>query len=131
MRLSEAIVLGSTQTKLDPHDWDCCLIGMGFHALAGLEADIHCSPNNDHPLEAIVRWPWLENRMTAPVLLGWPDGHIASACSIISSLAVRVGRRNITFEQAVDWIRSVEPEEPKTATELDAEWKQELVEMST
>ena len=60
MKLSEAILLGSTMMKLDSSCWDGCLLG-------------------------------------------------------VSVRAVEVERGQVTLEQVVDWVRSVEPEEAKPA----------------
>lgn len=111
MRLSEAIMLGSTQTHLSATNWDHCLIGMGFHALAGLQTDI-CIDDTGAPVEAYARWPWLQTfiQYPPPELVGGIRG-TGTASQIISGLAGRVVRGDVSLEAAVDWIRSVEPQE--------------------
>jgi hypothetical protein len=69
-------------------------------------------------------WPWLENYVTAPEFLS--RGHIDTwdikpgnsyyAEWIISAIAWQVKNGVTTLEEAVDWIRSVEPQEPTETT---------------
>jgi hypothetical protein len=112
---------------------------MGFYAAGVSEVLTDSQPLIDWEKGP---WPWLvgnfsvplivKNSTTEPTLFRHVKNQYESlGYSIISFLAYMVKSGEISLEQAVDWIRSVEPEEPKTEAELNAEWKQELVEMST
>lgn len=115
MKLSDALVLGITQTTFNPYNWNHCLIGVAFHAVAGLEANI-CIDGSGWPTEAYARWPWLEQKVRTPEhLLG--HGYKSKASFVLSSLAIRARKGEISFEQVLEWIRSVEPDEPQTEQE--------------
>jgi hypothetical protein len=113
MKLSDAIILGSTTVKLDASQWltydhgkelcKGCLLGAAFHAASG---------EFDASADDIVReWPWLARRAAVPSPFFVGDGSWASIIDIISSMATEVGKKRMTFEQAIEWIRSVEPAE--------------------
>ena len=100
-------MLGGTLYKLDDLDWRCCLLGVSVQASGG---------DNFLNREAALRWPWINGQFHVPDLLEH-HGICSSATDIISCLAIRVKRGQITFEQAVDWVRSVEPAEPAETPE--------------
>jgi hypothetical protein len=104
MKLSEAVLLGSTLVKLDPTIYlsnGCgCLLGMAAAAMGkkwSLSEDIY------------VLFPWL---------MYYP----AVKLNIELTLAPAISRGEVTIEQAVDYIRSVEPQdeavEANAVTEL-------------
>lgn len=102
MRLSEAVLLGSTLIKLDPHYWldQCfggCLIGMAMAAEGYQHSD--ASP-------AIKKWPWLEQ--LEPAKGDWEWEWSLSVLSKISRLAYRVWNRDLTLEAAIMEIRALE-----------------------
>jgi hypothetical protein len=102
MKLSEAMMLGGTVHKLDSGSWECCLLGVSVQALG---ADNHSN------LEAAARWSWIDDDFAAPESLLAFCGNLQGRI-IISNLSCRVQDGTITLEQAVDWVRSVEPSEP-------------------
>ena len=109
MRLSEAILLGSTTAPpLNNTSWKTCLIGIGMHALGKDNIGNH---------EAMLRYPWLREdyEMPAHLFAGSGRGRKLTARQIITGLATQIECGSISLEQAVDWIRSVEPEEPANA----------------
>jgi hypothetical protein len=119
--------------QLDPSNWyvarqHCgCLIGMGI-AASGVQFEVRedADPQDGLSTEEILSvFPWL--RTEAPVekipkkifgpLAGWAGGSgLYPNCfaSIISVMAHMVYRRQMTLEEAVDWIRSVEPQDDQT-----------------
>lgn len=131
MKLSDAIMLGITMYELKPAAWFCkdggCLCGI---ALLAVNEE---APINLASAPILWEWPWLDKMFSVPPLcvgpvtnaLGDPYGWVSyrvggseRALAIISRMASQVKRGDITLEQAVDWIRSVEPqEEPVTQTE--------------
>lgn len=118
MKLSDAVLLGSTTGhKLSNGSWNCCLLGMGVAAV------VQCS---DAKQEAVARWPWLSDYMEPsyiPSLLPWlrryaaEHPHTIDGYVFLTALCCDVLDKKITLEQAVDAIRSVEPQdEPITAS---------------
>jgi hypothetical protein len=106
MRLSEAMVLGSTLIQFDPGVFyipSCgrgCLIGFGEAAVyKGKELDLQ---------RKFYLWPWLAN----PV-----PGSSDNYCSAIGEMARAIRRGEKTFEEVVDWVRSVEPAEEEMVVE--------------
>jgi|ERR1700722_1856827 len=102
MRLSDAMMLGSTLVKLNADAWNTCLLGVSVVATGG--KDNWCNS------ECRARWPWIEIEFVPPPMI---DAGITPRCAsaIISLLTVLVEKGAITLEQAVDWVRSVEPAE--------------------
>lgn len=112
MKLSEAIMLGRNLIGLDSFTWydreanRGCLLGMGMAALGRVEQ----SGNT----EMLERWPWLSQAVR-----GSENGPFqVDGLSWVSGLARRVENGQISFEQAVDCIRQVEPDEPKPVESL-------------
>jgi|SRR5882724_6263728 len=104
MRLSDAIALGRTLVVLDPSCYQRCLIGLGYHAIGKNAFDgwLHEWPD----------YPWLRKQF----IVNPPFGiHPSYAYNVISMLAHKVKSSSISMEQAIDWIRSVEPEENTTS----------------
>jgi hypothetical protein len=109
MLLSHAVMTGSTLKKLTSCfylDNECaCLMGMGFVA-AGLG-----STSGNWSFEKLyAQWPWLKEEVPDPR----QPGHTTLPKFVINWWAVEVRLGLATLEQAVDWIRSVEPAEPQT-----------------
>jgi len=129
MKLSEAIVLGSTQINFDPFVFlfinengfnrepaPCgCLLGMAMYA---------DGERQDGAISFHYRWPWLFRQFPVPEIVGeiYHDRNMASAEAIISTMAFKVKAETITFEQALQWIRDNEPQEevPVSITETEA-----------
>jgi hypothetical protein len=99
MKLSEAMMLGATAHGVDGTTWEGCLLGVSVKAVGG---------NNTFNLEALARWPWIRKKVQSPEHLGY-TGASCSAETLISGLAIRVMSGEVTLEQVVDWVRSVEP----------------------
>ena len=132
MKLSEAILLGSTQLSLDPRFWLCndggCLIGMGGYA-AGVRyiedwEERQSSADEIEQIKAI--WPWISEDRDVPQFLQelprysmvYPYFFVDQrgrdkVKAIISSMACHIKVGHMTLEQAVDWIRENEPQEPE------------------
>jgi hypothetical protein len=146
MSLSDKIVLGSTFVKLNPSRWysrGCgCLIGMG---MAADESTLFFSQDADMQEELILqKYPWLALCFRPPVLPQLPPFALAilrgaevlppehpfnkiqqwqsaRALDIISYMAYLVKHGSMTLEEAVDWIRSVEPQEPQPDAQQQSE----------
>jgi hypothetical protein len=104
MRLSTAMMLGGTVHTLNAACWDRCLLGVSIKAVGGAD--------NWYNREAVERWPWITGVCQPPVHL--LDCYTFYSCptvvtTIISQLAVYVEDGAITLEQAVDWVRQIEP----------------------
>lgn len=123
MKLSEAIMLGSVNIKLNWRHYLCdgsgCLLGMGFNAVTG--ATTITLFKHGEPI--VQLWPWL---LSAIDLNGVPpqvldaliiDGYVDhTAAHVIGQWAKAIALGWTTLEKAVDWIRSVEPAEVETTT---------------
>lgn len=108
MKLSEAIMLGQGLVKFDSsvflEDGRGCLIGAGYAAVSGR--------NNACLFEMAEQWPWLNERVRVPeALRSYGLSRFESCELVISYLAFKVRDRILTVEQAVDIIRSIEPED--------------------
>jgi hypothetical protein len=123
MRLSEAMMLGSTITKIDSSAWNTCLLGVSVSAEGA---------KNFGNFEAKIRWPWISTeRVAVPDFLKVPcsiPGHLfwhthesanAEPQYIISCAAFHVENGDLTVDKVADWVRSVEPKEPKPRTESE------------
>jgi len=119
MKLSDAIVLGSTGVKLDPKNWlnidplgnKCgCLIGMGLFAKLGDNAYMELS--GTAPKAILQEWPWLGDYRDVPDASDLPSAIKSErAIEIVSALARRLALGRVSFEEAVEWIRQNEPKE--------------------
>lgn len=115
MKLSDAVMLGFGMIKFDPNvyleDGCGCFIGSGYFAATGAKA---ASLFDD----MFPVWPWLmETREMPDWFLPCLQGRRIPTHRIISMMAIEMGQGRVTLEQAVDWIRSVEPAEPNPAEE--------------
>jgi hypothetical protein len=139
MKLSEAILLGSTQIRLDPLIWlshprefteNCgCVIGMGLSAIGydGTHVDFGAWGSAElwEPLEeALRRWPWLSapvpegDEIRKKLVLGYlemvrcvDECHQLRYLDAISCLAWELYTGRTTLEAVVDWVSAHEPEE--------------------
>lgn len=108
MKLSQAILLGSTAVTLNPGIWydpkrNCgCLLGGAMYAVG----------NRGHILASSIyaEWPWVQETM--------PGRHISYACEI-GYFAGLVLAGEMTVDAVADWIRSVEPSDPEPSTPVD------------
>ena len=108
MKFSDLVVLGSTIIEFDPAVYlqdNCgCLIGMAAAAKTGL-LDLVDG-------EVWKIFPWLHEKRYLPCPVCGVPYFTASAS--ISCMAVHMWCEKITFEQALDYIRSIEPQEQFT-----------------
>lgn len=91
MRLSEAMMLGSTTCKMVPGDWDSCALGCAGNAI-GLPSMRKTGMRIHHIVEA---WPWLQRNRSGGIIADKFDNQVC--------------RGLMTLEQLVDWVRFVEP----------------------
>jgi hypothetical protein len=110
VKLSEAMMLGSTTCKMVPGDWNTCALGAAANAVGiAKQMIIHRDlitgtvflTNRASAIWA--RWPWLA---THPSL----RGNVGIGLIVASKFDNSVCRGLMTFEQLVDWIRSIEPD---------------------
>lgn len=96
MKLSEAMMLGSATMKMERGEIQSCAIGAAANALGLIAYD-----GTRARLVAIFHtWPWLSTN-------GW----VSHDCSrIITLFDHQVCDGEMTFEQLVDYVRSIEPE---------------------
>jgi hypothetical protein len=132
MKLSESVMLGSTQIKLSGDVYmgrNCgCLLGMGMKAQGVDLLAAGFVTASDQENEIAQRYPWIMKLFTVPKtqrIVSLPSeatGVIkrysfvrnnteAKAKDIISLWAIMVAEGVATIEQAVDWIRENEPQE--------------------
>lgn len=92
MKLSEAMMLGSTLCVMKPRDFDTCALGCAASAIG-----IRLYHGYIGRLSEICKaWPWLD-------FTNYDE-------EIFSRFDDLVCRDLMTFEQLVDYVRSVEPE---------------------
>lgn len=106
MRLSEAINLGSTTVKMEPANISCCALGAACNAVG-------ISDDADRYSAMRARWPWLNSGgyVTA-------DGYSCrAATAIYTRFDENVCGGEMTLEQLIDYVRSIEPDEPTTEVE--------------
>lgn len=125
MKLSEAIMLGSTVIKLDPGCWLIdgkrgCLCGMAYFAATG---------KRDASYEQVVKfWPWLQKTELIPPRWATRNrGEQRSAAAVISDIALDVCDGHVPLEKAVAWIETQEP--VPAVRKARARKKKELVEV--
>lgn len=99
MRLSEAMMLGSTTCKMVPGDWNSCALGCAGNAV-GIEEYATFQGRGREEVIAI-KWPWIEARND--------DGNRWMG-EIWYRFDHDVCDGNMTLEQLVDYVRSIEPE---------------------
>jgi hypothetical protein len=104
MKLSEAMMLGSTLVKMRAGDWNNCALGVAAQA-AGISAQGRSGP-------IYRKWPWLEIRVEASEF--FHASHILCPILWITEIWARFDKLvvcgEMTFEQLVDYVRSIEPE---------------------
>jgi hypothetical protein len=91
MRLSEAMILGSTIVKLQAGCWTTCAIGAAAKAV-GIKAD-----RIGHVEGILDEWPWLE------------ANNEAALCEIATLFDQRVCRGEMTFDELCAYVRQIEP----------------------
>lgn len=101
MRLSEAMMLGRVTCKMVACDWNSCALGAAENALGIAEH----SRDFSRRIAAYNEWPWLQNECVC--------GCANNLCHITQAFDRMVAPGKMTFEQLVDWVRSVEPDEPE------------------
>lgn len=90
MRLSEAMMLGSTMCKMEEGNWDSCALGSAANAI-GLEK----KHNTDERIDEIYSaWPWLRGGQISGIWVRFDH-------CVVPGL--------MTLEQLVDYVRSIEP----------------------
>jgi hypothetical protein len=118
MKLSDAMMLGSVTVKMEAGDWNSCALGAAANAvgipkevppikcpLMGCVVEIH----GVNRAEAIYgRWPWLQE-ITDYVPQTDFDSEEDFMDQIYGFFDDHVCEGKMTFEQLVDYVRSVEP----------------------
>lgn len=103
MKLSVAIMLGSTTCRMIPNDWNSCALGAAGNAIGIPEATakIGCFSNQLCP-DGLIRlihiqaeWPWLQ-------------GNLLESVWRMFDYEVCGGKK--TLEQLVDYVSSIEPQ---------------------
>lgn len=124
MRLSEAIMLGSTTVQMVATDWNSCALGAAANAI-GLPKQIthfkkvnnHIQPETLNPRNIAIRkvWPWLGENSSPINLVQFEDTtlHIVRTTWMVQIWArfdYGVVEGKMTLEELVDYVRSVEPD---------------------
>ena len=114
MKLSDAIVLGSTTCKLEARNWNACAVGVAANAVGIVRSfsTTICGIRIQSDREGQInrRWPWLGSCLAtyADIRYHW---------SFLQEIVFRFDRRVCEsgeanpkkFEELVAFIRSVEP----------------------
>lgn len=125
MRLSEAILIGST--ILSPCQGG--KFGIGNRGIDGRGCALDMAlASMGHPdwswLESATIWPWLRETWTAP-LPEFFHTYLSVGSHTKRYVIARVfdgsviSRKSLTFEQFIDWVRSVEPSDPEPPKSVD------------
>lgn len=100
MKLSEAMMLGSCLVKMEPMNMASCAYGVALKSIGLNGEDGGIGPRYDLLIQS---WPWLNNGDGT----GWNLSD--TACSIYEMFDYDVCGSKITFEELIDYVRSVEP----------------------
>ena len=111
MRLSDAMLLGSTTTKMERGNWSNCALGVAANAagiarpsvvrLCGVTID-----TTDVRVQAIYqRWPWLREPSG-----GWWGNDRMHEITQAFDYQVAVPTAKMTLEQLIARVRAAEPE---------------------
>lgn len=107
MRLSTAMMLGASTCKMIPGDINSCALGAALNAVGAARVDGIFDMSR--VVESKRLWPWLTEIC--------PCCSFAYGSHIAITFNTKVCKGEMTFEQLVDWVRSVEPDEPIETTE--------------
>jgi hypothetical protein len=100
MKLSEAMLLGSTLVKMEACELSSCAYGAALRAVGIL-------PHRLTYVTVAERWPWTAADMDSPLTSGMLN---EAGCSVYEKFDFDVCTGRMTFEQLVDYVRSIEPE---------------------
>lgn len=103
MKLSEAMMLGSVTCKMEPSNLSTCALGAAANAV-GIPTFEDLPIPGLRPAEIAKTWPWLLTARFAPQ----PPWRLWGA-HIADLFNQQVCRENLTYEQLVDYVASVEP----------------------
>ncbi len=99
MKLSEAMMLGSVTCKMVPGDWNSCGLGCAGNAVGIPQSERKKGAGRSRLI--CDNWPWLR---------GYDgDGNFWNR-RVWERFDFQVCEGKMTFEQLVDYVRSVEPE---------------------
>jgi hypothetical protein len=108
MRLSEAIMLGSATCKLSPADINACAFGCALNSMGVPHSSLFPETNGiggkeyARYLEARRIWPWIGDIMQS--------GAVSFGTHIFTAFDNNVCSGEMTLEQLVDYVRSIEPD---------------------
>jgi hypothetical protein len=101
MRLSEAMMLGSTMCKLEPCNLNSCAFGSAMNALGIPQT----KPEYLRYTNLMEMWPWLDNTPNER----WRElNHLGR--DIYAKFDYEVCNGYMTLEALADYVRSIEPE---------------------
>lgn len=106
MKLSEAMMLGSTTCKMVPGDWNSCALGCAGNAVGIPQIErLHPEQSTDGRSPWLIEyWPWLQFDEALP-------GMASDQCiTIWKMFDSKVCSGAMTLEQLADYVRSVEPD---------------------
>jgi hypothetical protein len=102
MKMSEAMMLGSTTMKMVRFDLRSCALGAAANAV-GIPTPAH-SRDGLRGLLIAEKWPWITDRYTKWNPWSTYGSHIAQVFN------AQVCGGHLSFEVLVDHVRSIEPE---------------------
>jgi hypothetical protein len=97
MRLSEAMMLGAATCKMEAYDIDTCALGSALNAVG-------VPQRSWDPLDSIFRYRQVESRWP------WVYSSPVGLTQIVDLFDRKVCSGEMTFEQLVDYVRSIEPD---------------------
>lgn len=128
MKLSESLMIASVvdHHPLSNESWQTCLVGMSLCAF-GKPLEIGAR------YEAILRWPWLldhvsDDKIPSCVEFAKNMDTRRDGFYLLTCLCNEVVKGRITFEQAVDAVRAIEPSEDSHEG-MCVSWDRELCDM--
>jgi hypothetical protein len=107
MKLSTAMMLGAATCKMIPADWNSCAFGAAGNAVGvpRVVSDYEGDTSERFPFLAKV-WPWIRVDDDE----AFPMQATVTASTIWQQFDNLVCTGEMTFEQLVDYVRSIEPE---------------------
>jgi hypothetical protein len=103
MKLSEAMMLGSTTVKMVRFDIRSCALGAAANAV-GIPTPAQSGNRRLRGLLIAEKWPWITDRYAPRNPWSTYGSHIAQEFN------ARVCGGQMSFEALVDHVRSIEPE---------------------
>ena len=107
MKLSEAMMLGSVTVKMEPHSIQTCALGAAGNAVGipnGMDVLYRGAIYLNRLYHIMNEWPWLKKACVCG------RGCLVAGNCVSTRFNDEVCEGKMTFEELVDYVRSIEPE---------------------